>query len=139
MCSTLREFTKRKSIQEKLFVFLRNVSLHFSRRKGGTKTLRLVNPARASPSLILLFNSQILFNRLIFLVLCSMLGKVSRKKVARLFGFCPNYPLSPKFGQLVQLFLNAKNVNVSDIQIGSFSKNLLNTCFMGHIYNLKNS
>ena len=39
-----------ESIQEKLFVFLRNVSLHFSRTKGGTKTLTLVNPALPSPS-----------------------------------------------------------------------------------------
>ena len=40
-----REFTKRKSIQGKLFVFLWNVSLHFSHTKGRTKTLGLVNPA----------------------------------------------------------------------------------------------
>ena len=33
------------------------------------------------------------------------------------FGFCPNNPPSfPQFVQLVPLFLNAKNVNLSDIQ-----------------------
>ena len=41
------------------------------------------------------------------------LGKVSRKKVAVLFG------------QLVPLFLNAKNVDLSDIQNNSLSKILL--------------
>ena len=31
-------------------------------------------------------------------------------------------PLTPQFGQLVQLFLNAKNVNFSDLQNDSLSK-----------------
>ena len=50
-------------------------------------------------------------------------------------------PPSPQFGQLVQLFLNAKNVNLSNIQNDSLSKNFVkqrqNSCFVGHIYNLK--
>ena len=49
------------------------------------------------------------------------LGKVSRKKAAVLLDFVqitshPPPPPSPQFGQLVQLFLNAKNVDLSDIQ-----------------------
>ena len=46
---------------------------------------------------------------------------------------------SPHPGQFVQLFLNAKNVDLSDIQNDSLSKILLelrqNTCFVGHVYN----
>ena len=46
------------------------------------------------------------------------------------FGFClnvPSPPLSPprQFGQHVQLFLNVKNVNLSDIKNDSLSKILL--------------
>ena len=52
-------------------------------------------------------------------------------------------PPLPQLGQLVQLFLNAKNVDLSDIQNDLLSKILLksrqNTCFVGHVYNLKNS
>ena len=60
------------------------------------------------------------------------LGKVSRKKVAVLLDFVqitstppPPPPLSHQFGQLVPLFLNAKNVNLSDIQNDLLSKILL--------------
>ena len=46
-----------------------------------------------------------------------------------------------QFGQLVPLFFNAKNFNLSDIQNDSLSKILLklrqNICFMGDAYNLK--
>ena len=61
------------------------------------------------------------------------------------FGFCLNYllPPSPQLGQLVQLFWNAKNVDLSYILNDSLSKILhrerQNTCFVGHVYNLKNS
>ena len=42
------------------------------------------------------------------------------------FEFCQNYPPpSPQYGQLVQLFLDAKNVDSSDIQNDSLSKILL--------------
>ena len=45
----------------------------------------------------------------------------------------------PQFEQLVQLFLNAKNVDLSDIQNDSLFKILLkyrrNTCFVCHVYN----
>ena len=41
------------------------------------------------------------------------------------FGFCPNYLPSPQFGQLLQLFFNAKNGDLSDIQNDSLSKILL--------------
>ena len=42
------------------------------------------------------------------------------------FGFCPNYLApSPQFGLLVQLFFNANNVDLSDIQNDSLSKILL--------------
>ena len=42
------------------------------------------------------------------------------------FEFCSNYlPPSPQFGLLVQHFLNAKNVDLSDIQNDSLSKILL--------------
>ena len=46
------------------------------------------------------------------------------KKSSRSFGFCSNYldPPTPQFGQLVPLFLNAKNVDSSDIQDYSSSK-----------------
>ena len=47
------------------------------------------------------------------------------KKSCYSFGFCPNYLPPPQFGGLVQLFLNAKNVDLSDIQIDSLSKNFL--------------
>ena len=47
---------------------------------------------------------------------------------------------SPSFSS-PQLFLNAKNVDLSDIKNDSISKILLkyrhNTCFVGHVYNLK--
>ena len=42
---------------------------------------------------------------------------------------------------IVPLFLNAKNVDLSDIQNDSLSKILFklrqNTCFVGQVYNLK--
>ena len=67
-------------------------------------------------------------------------GRVPEKSCCS-FGFCPNYLPPPQFGQLVQLFLNAKNVDLRDIQ--NYSKILLikreNTSFVGHVYNLKNS
>ena len=70
-------------------------------------------------------------------------GMVSRKKVAVLLDFVQITSPHPQFGQLVPLFFNAKNVNLSDIQNDSLSKILLkqrqNTCFVGHVYNLKNS
>ena len=50
------------------------------------------------------------------------LGKVSRKKAAVLLDFVqitshtPPPSPSPQFGQLEQLFLNAENVNLSDIK-----------------------
>ena len=45
------------------------------------------------------------------------------KKSCCSFGFCPNNPPSfPQFGQLVQLFLNAKNANLSYIQNDTLSK-----------------
>ena len=63
------------------------------------------------------------------------------KKAAVLFDFVQITSPLPKFGQLVQLFLNAKNVDLSNIQNDSLSKVLLkqrqNTCFVGHVYNLK--
>ena len=60
------------------------------------------------------------------------------------FKFCPNTSTpSPHFGQLVPLFFNAKNVDLSDIQKDSLSKKFLklrqNTCFVGHVYIIKNS
>ena len=71
-----------------------------------------------------------------------MLGKGSRKKAAVLLDFVQIIPTpSPQFGQLVQLFLNAKNVDLRDTQNDSLSeilqKYLQNTCFLGHVYNLK--
>ena len=74
---------------------------------------------------------------------CAMIyGMASRKKSCSSFGLCPNnLPPSPQFGQLVQLFLNAKNVDLGNIQNDSLSKILLKerqiTCFVGHVYNLK--
>ena len=58
---------------------------------------------------------------------CAMMYmKVSRKKVAVLLDSVPiTSPLSPQFGQLVQLFLNAKNIDLSYIQNDSSSKILL--------------
>ena len=46
------------------------------------------------------------------------------KKSSRSFGFCSNYldPPTPQFGQLVPLFLNAKNVDITDIQNDSLGK-----------------
>ena len=45
------------------------------------------------------------------------------KKSCCSFGFCPNYLLPPpQFGQLVQLFLNAKIVDLSDIKKWLFIK-----------------
>ena len=72
----------------------------------------------------------------------SLLGMVSRKKVAVLLDFVQiTSPPSPQFGQLVPLSLNAKNVDLSDIQNDSLSKSPLksrqNTCFVGHVYNPK--
>ena len=65
------------------------------------------------------------------------LGKTSRKKL--LFFWI----LSPQFGQLVQLFFNAKNVDLIDIQNDSLSKIPLklrqNISFAGHVYSLKSS
>ena len=51
----------------------------------------------------------------------------SPKKVAVLLDFfqITSPPRSPQFGQLVQLFLNAKNVDLSYIQNDSLSKILL--------------
>ena len=66
-------------------------------------------------------------------------GRIHEKKVAVLLDFVQI--TSPQFGQLVQLFLNAKNIDLSDIQNDSLTKILLklrqNTCFVGHVYNLK--
>ena len=51
---------------------------------------------------------------------------MSQKKAAVLFDFVQITSPLPKFGQLVQLFLNAKNVDLSDIQNDLLSKILLN-------------
>ena len=73
--------------------------------------------------------------------LCSILRDGIMRKNYCSFGFCPNYLPSPQFWQLVQLFLNAKNIDLSDIQNDTLSKILLkvrqNTCFVGHLYNLE--
>ena len=69
----------------------------------------------------------------------------SRKKAAILLDFVqitsPFPP--PNLDNLYNLFLNAKNVDFSDIQNDSLFKILLkwrqNTCFVGQVYNLKNS
>ena len=48
------------------------------------------------------------------------------KKSRWSFGFCQNYlPPSPQFGQVVKLFHNAINVDLSDLQNDSLSKILL--------------
>ena len=48
------------------------------------------------------------------------------KKAAVLFDFVQITSPLPKFGQLVQLFLKAKNVDLSDIQNENYPKLLLN-------------
>ena len=53
------------------------------------------------------------------------LGKVSQKKVALFWDFVQITP-SAQFGQLLQLFLNTKNIDLSDIQNDSLPKILLN-------------
>ena len=45
-----------------------------------------------------------------------------KKKVAVLLGFVQITSPSPQFGQLVPIFLNAKNVDLSNIQNDSLSK-----------------
>ena len=55
------------------------------------------------------------------------LGKVSRKKVALFWDFVQITP-SAQFGQLLQLFLNTKNIDLSDIQNDSLSKILCGSC-----------
>ena len=73
----------------------------------------------------------------------SCLGQVSREKKLLFFWILSKLP--PPFPNLDNLynFLNAKNVDLSDIQNDSLSKILLKlrqiTCFVGHVYNLKNS
>ena len=56
------------------------------------------------------------------------------KKSCCSFGFCPNY--LPPIWTTCTTFLNAKNVDLSDIQNDSLSKIILklrqNTCFVGH-------
>ena len=68
------------------------------------------------------------------------LGKVSRKKVALFWDFVQITP-SAQFGQLLQLFLNTKNIDLSDIQNDSLSKILLklrqNTSSVGRVQYLK--
>ena len=65
------------------------------------------------------------------------------KKAAVFWTLSKSSPLPLKFGQQVQLFLNAKTIDLSVIQNDSLSKILLeqrqNTCFVGTVYNLKNS
>ena len=52
-------------------------------------------------------------------------GRFHKKKLL-VFWICPNYlPPSPEFGQLVQLFLNAKNDDLIVIKNDSLSKILL--------------
>ena len=70
-------------------------------------------------------------------------GKVSWKKVAVLLDFVQitsPLPLLPIW-ITYKTFFNAKNVDLSNIQNNSLSKILLklrqNTCFEGHVYNLK--
>ena len=70
------------------------------------------------------------------LIICNHLRDGLTKKTAVLLDFFPNYLPSPQFGQLVQILLNVKNVDLSDIQNGSLSKRQ-NTYFVGHVYNLK--
>ena len=48
-----------------------------------------------------------------------------RKKTAILLDFVQITSPTPQFGQVVQLFLNAKNVDLSDIQNDSLSEILL--------------
>ena len=75
-----------------------------------------------------------------YYVVIWVLGKVSRKKLLFfwILSKLPPRPL-PQLGQLVQLFLNPKNVDLSDIQNDSLFKILLkyrqNTCFVCHVYN----
>ena len=59
-----------------------------------------------------------------YLLISSCEGRLHEKKSSCSFGFCKNYldPPSPKFGQLVPLFFNTKNVDLSDIQNDSLSK-----------------
>ena len=74
-----------------------------------------------------------------------ILGKVSRKKIAVFLDFvqiASPPPPPPNLDNLYHFF-NAKSVDSCDSQNDSLSEILLNqrqnTCFEGHVYNLKNS
>ena len=63
-----------------------------------------------------------------YLISHYVLGKTPRRKLRFFWILSKLPPLSPPpphFGQLVQLFLNAKNINLSDIQNDTISKILL--------------
>ena len=68
----------------------------------------------------------ILYAFSIYIIFCFK-GRFHEKKGARLLDFVQitSLPCSPQFGQLVQIFLNAKNVDLSDIQNDTLSKILL--------------